>query len=76
MGRVVEECSNFRAGPLPALKLALKEFVEEGEMEKILKELERRNGIARLPDGRRIRCMMHFDKTNFDNLCVRCFLED
>jgi len=54
----------------------LKEIgITEEEM-KILKEMERRDGIARLPDGRRIRCMMHFDKTNFDNLCVRCVVLD
>jgi hypothetical protein len=71
MEKEVIECTHFRAGPLPALKQALKELGVEGvEMEMM------KNGEVLLPDGRRIVCETFFDEANFDNLCVQCVVED
>ena len=62
MERVSDGCAPFRAGVRPALEQALKELIEV-----VLKE--KRGAFL-------IKCRMFFDEVNFDNLCVRCILDD
>jgi hypothetical protein len=69
MEKEVIECVNFRAGPLPALKRALKELGYDEADGKPVNEIL-------LPDGRRVVCETFFDEVNYDNLCVKCIISE